>query len=492
MNKNLDYQEKISELIETEPNNPASWQTKGEILLKKSLFYDAMKCFTRSIILEPSNENAWRGKGLISIFFDVTNDALQCFDKALSLKQNDTETFRLKSHAYPFNKINHSKIKNCLSKALELEPENKSVLLSNALFFEKDGNEKEALSFFEKVLSKDPNNLIALLHKTKILNKEESFFSLIKSFQNKTDFDLTKPTDLNELGNEFLLQFDLVNANVCFKKILVSDSNNASIIFKCGLIFLMKRDLNKSLELIDLSLKIAENNSLAWTRKGEILRRLNKITEAIECFDKAIKKDDQNAEAWRRKGFTQSMRHEKLDEIIFCLDKSLKLDPWHPMTLVQKAIFLSRSKETWEKSFLCLDTAIKSDPSFILAWKVKSQLYTSKNDFENAFSCYEKILELESDDVESWYNFGVMKAKHAESEYQKGLELFNKSKYDDALECFDKVLTIDANDSETLVLKAKSFESLKRKEEAIEFYKKASELAPKNIEIQNKIKSLDN
>jgi len=184
------------------------------------------------------------------------------------------------------------------------------------------------------------------------------------------------------------------------------------------------------------------------------------------------------------------MRHESFDETLKFLDRSLEIDPYHPMTLVQKSNFLRRSKSNWNEAMYCLDKALEIDPTFILAWQQKSDIYKSSNDFESAMICFDNMVKLDEDDVVNWYNLGIIQVKHAEKEFQNGLEFFNKSKFENAMECFDKVLSVDSKDVETIMYKGKTLESLNRKNDALICYKKANELNPNDLEIQNKIRNL--
>jgi len=166
--------EEIESTLEKDPNNAEAWRLKGDILLEKLLVYDSLKCYTKSVSCDPTYPYAWKGKGLASLFQDNLLDALQCFDLTNFLvNDTDFEAFRFKAHTYTWNKYNRDKIKKYLDKASQLNPEDIRILTSQGLYLKETNFKKEALSFFDKVLSKDPKNLLALLNIEKI-NQQDS------------------------------------------------------------------------------------------------------------------------------------------------------------------------------------------------------------------------------------------------------------------------------------------------------------------------------
>jgi len=441
--------EEIESTLEKDPNNAEAWRLKGDILLEKLLVYDSLKCYTKSVSCDPTYPYAWKGKGLASLFQDNLSDALQCFDLTNFLvNDTDFEAFRFKAHTYTWNKYNRDKIKKYLDKASQLNPEDIRILTSQGLYLKETNFKKEALSFFDKVLSKDPKNLLALLNIEKI-NQQDSEDLTINYIKNHFP-EQAEQNNFSIVGDSLFLQFDFKSAADCYDYILKDDPKNGDILKKRAILYLLDHDFKNSLEILSRYLSINPTDSDGWTRKGEILRRQNKSLEAISCFDKAIEIDEKNPEAWRRKGFSYRMRHENLDEAIKCIDKSLKIDPYHPVTLVQESVIMGKgSKSAWEGALYCLDKALEIDPTFVLAWKQKSGLYTSTQNFEAAKVCWENILRLDPDDTISWYYAGVEDAKLAEFEFQKGVQLLNDSNFNKALECFENVLKIDPDDNES-------------------------------------------
>ena len=78
--------------------------------------------------------------------------------------------------------------------------------------------------------------------------------------------------------------------------------------------------------------------------------------------------------------------------------------------------------------------------------------------------CYEKALEINLENDETWANKGVLLRK--------------LGKYEEALECFEKALEINPEFADAWKWKGIILEDLKKPEESLKCYKKALKLNP--------------
>jgi len=449
VNHSLDF---IENTIKEDPNNAEAWRIKGDILFSQSSFYPSLVCYSKSIACDPNYFDAWCSKGKVSIFQDNALDALQCLDKAISVKQNPT-AFRLKSHAITASKSNQNKIQKIIETGLKMEPENFDLLTSQALHFRNFAQKEKSVSIFEKILTIDPDNIIALISLERFKNPVD--FDIINYICRKFSLEKNNLKELESFADQFFFNFDLISAESCYDYLISLKNPNQNIFKKITRIHLMKNDIKQAHEGFVNLLQNDKNDSDSWVRLGEIYRRQNKMLDAIECFDSALEIMPDNAEAWRRKGFAQSLRHENITEAIKCLDKSLELEPYHPMTLTQKSMYLRRVGDN-DDAIYCLNSALEMDSTFILAWKQKAETLTSMNNLEGTLDCYDEILKIDPEDIITWYNTGVTKARFCEIQFQTGKLFFDKAKYSQAADCFNKVLKFDPLDKESILLFDKS------------------------------------
>lgn len=466
----LDYVEAV---LQKDSNNAEAWRIKGDHMVLQTNFSNAMHCYTKSIVCDPSYQDAWIGKGIVSIYLNNNIDAKQCFDKAMFLHDdNRCNLLQLVSHTFLWNKNNSKKIFRFLDESEECCANSPDTLFSKGLFFKLLGERKNAKPYFDKVLETNPDDLLAKISLHQIESHDNSIQNTIE-FLN-TVADTLSDDYLTGVSDEMFLRMDFDNAILLYDYLILK-KNILMLDKKLALAYLIRNDIKSALDHIDIYISKFDDSD-ALTRKGEILRRRNNIDDALECFQKSINLDPNNAEAWRRKGFTHSMRHEDFASALDSIDESLKIDPYHPMTYVQKANFLRRDNTRWDDALSCLDRALEIDPTFVLAWKQKGDLFRSMHSYGTAMTCYDNIVQLDPDDVQIWYNSCVVKAKFAESEYQKGSHALAQNNLPESLEHFDKVLSVDPNDIDTLKIKLGILQKLNRTEDCIQCTKRIQEL----------------
>ena len=87
---------------------------------------------------------------------------------------------------------------------------------------------------------------------------------------------------------------------------------------------------------------------------------------------------------------------------------------------------INEAKQT--KNDFDMPKAPKVDESIIM--EGSRDLFKKLGKFEEAFVCYNKTLEIDSEDENAWY--------------EKGIVLEKLERYSEALECYDKVLELNS------------------------------------------------
>ncbi len=493
--------EEINKILLKDKENGEAWKIKGKLLADKMLFYEAGNCLSKSIACDPNYQDAWREKAFVCIMQNDMPDAYDCVLRALYLDKNDVEAWWLRSHLYPsYNKPELNKFNWAIDKALEINHQDIKTLITKGLHLRKQGLGTESLSYFEKVLSLDPKNIIALINKEKIIQKKkwndtnksiriEKIKNFTINFLNETLG--IKNEEIEKVGDKAYLEFDFETARSCYGKLIEVSPTNHCILKKLGLVNVKFQDYDEGLDFLKKSLQYNPKDTDCLTRIGQVFGIQNRVSEAIDYFDKALSIDENNSEALRHKCYALNLRHEGTESALTCLEESLKIDPYNPLAWIQKSIFLRRDPTNFEESMWCLDKVIEFHPSYEIAWKQKSEMYSNIEDFESAMKCNEKILKLNSEDTEIWYLAGVNQAKLAEKQFQQGEEFLKNKKYESAKDCFDMVLNIDPLDVETLIKQGDVSLKLNKKDKAKEFFKKAIRLDPNNKRIVSKINHLN-
>ena len=147
----------------------------------------------------------------------------------------------------------------------------------------------------------------------------------------------------------------------------------------------------------------------------------------------------------------------------------------------------------------CYDKAIELDPKDADTWNNKGNSLNSLGRDEEALTCLDKAIELDPKHASPWSNKGnslhslgryekaltcyekaiELDPKCATAWNNKGSSLHNLSRYEEALTCCDKAIELDPKKAMAWNNKGSSLHSLGRHEEALTCLDKAIELDPK-------------
>lgn len=141
--------------------------------------------------------------------------------------------------------------------------ENSTELFNEGMKMEQANNFPQALSYFDKILENDPNNVKALIEKGYVLNS---------------------------LGNE-------TGALDNFNKALQIDPNNTKALVNKGIILTSLGNGSAALEYINKTLEIDPNNVRALTDSSIILAQQHKYSDALKTINKALSIDPTNVDA---------------------------------------------------------------------------------------------------------------------------------------------------------------------------------------------------
>lgn len=117
---------------------------------------------------------------------------------------------------------------------------------------------------------------------------------------------------------------DLVNAERLLKQALKMSPKESEVYRLLAVIYAMQTDFILALKMIDKALQHNQKNGLAYSNKGNILRKLNLPHEALKSYDKAISLDPNYIEVYSNRGNVMcDMR--RYEEAIESYDEAIRL-----------------------------------------------------------------------------------------------------------------------------------------------------------------------
>ena len=101
-------------------------------------------------------------------------------------------------------------------------------------------------------------------------------------------------------------------------------------------------------------------------------------------------------------------------------------------------------------------------------WKNDGDIFLNKRQYEKALDCYDKAIQLDSNDETAWNS--------------KGIALRNLRRFEEANECYDRAINLNSNNAEIWLNKGSVLGYMLRFEDVISCCEKALEINPKNEE----------
>lgn len=162
-------------------------------------------------------------------------------------------------------------------------------------------------------------------------------------------------------------------------------------------------------------------NAIAWTGKGDALKKLEKYEEAVEAYNEAIKINPQYAEAWRGKGGSL-FNIKKYDESVEAYDEAIRINPQYSQAWNGKGSSLFEQGK-YDDAVKAFDEAIRIDPQYALAWYNKGvYLALHLGNYEQAIECYKRAVEIDPSFKYAWENLAdALKYLHRDAEAEEAL-----------------------------------------------------------------------
>jgi tetratricopeptide (TPR) repeat protein len=210
----------------------------------------------------------------------------------------------------------------------------------------KESNYEKALRFFERAISIDSNyqeawnkKAIALQYLGRIGEAIEANNMAIIINNNNFLKTINKINTEGSVGNKSKLDNQVIDKNYS-ERLNQEKINRIHKLLEIGTEKYQKDQWRKALTYFEKAIEINPNNSYAWNRKANILKKLGKLEEALICFNQTLKLKKNSANAWNDKG-NLLCALERFVEALDCYEKALNLSEdklW--MAWVNKGIVL--------------------------------------------------------------------------------------------------------------------------------------------------------
>jgi tetratricopeptide (TPR) repeat protein len=227
------------------------------------------------------------------------------------------------------------------------------------------GKYEEAIKCYDKTLSIDPDNIIALC------NKGGALVNLGRNEESIKYCD--KALSLNP------------DIGMCW-------SNKGGALVNLG-----KNE--EAINCCDKALALNPDIAEAWSNKGRALVNLGKNEEVINCCDKALSLNPNIAIAWSSKGVAL-VKSGKNEEAMKCCDKAISLNSKNILVLNDKGfvlLYIGEYKEAIEWTVKILEMKPENKLENLKAWGVIGLAQYGLEKYEEAIWAYDRALAIEPD-----------------------------------------------------------------------------------------------
>jgi len=195
-------------------------------------------------------------------------------------------------------------------------------------------------------------------------------------------------------------------------------------------LFIYKQALNLALqtgklkEAKEYSEYIVKNDSTSaesWFLYGNSLWASGEIQEAKKAFEKVIEIDPEYADAYYQ---LSSLNMNNVEKAVNYLKKFLELKPDYKPEIYYQIALIYQSKNDEKKMFEYIKKSLDEDPSYLKPRYFMASYYESKGNFKDALKEYEKILEMDPDNIEILNHIGEIYLSSPISDLEKAERYF--------------------------------------------------------------------
>lgn len=228
-----------------------------------------------------------------------------------------------------------------------------------------------------------------------------------------------------------------------------------------------KKDYKKAVESLDKALDKNKNDFDALYLKGTSLNDMEQFMDALNCLKAAEKLKNNSKDLFLEMGYSY-YNLDKYEESAACYDKVLELDKSNTEAFIWKACNYIQLKNYSEAVKLC-DEALEIDNKDAFAYDTKGLAYSYMEKFEEALSAFDKAIEIDP--------------KYEDAYLDKIYLLYHENSYYDCINfCLDSSKKLTSS-SEILYYLGDCYSEQCLSEKAVEAYKSALNLDPKNADL---------
>ena len=367
-------------------------------------------------------------------------------------------------------------------------------------------NPKKALNMYQNALKTDSNNTeihLKLARTYEQLNdytsslkeynyaletsaeREDILSSLERIWQKKVDESPQDAEAHSNLGVVYQKEKRYSEAMSEYKKAEQYNPSNLNTKINIGTLYQEQKNYNEAINTYNSILQLQPQNVNVLTYKAECMKALNRNEDAVSLYKAVLSIDPKNA-AVKAELFELLKNTMPTEDLLSYLYKNVQNSPMDANAYYEFAYELHKANKI-DDAITYYRQTINMDSKNTDAYINLSQAYRQKKDYNSAYEIIKKAREIAPDNLQVKNQYNLISQEMAQNSYNTASDAFQSGDYKKAI---SEYMKINPPTQDSLIAIAAAYQSLSDNNNAIIYYKKAMELAPKNPDIPYYIASL--
>jgi predicted O-linked N-acetylglucosamine transferase (SPINDLY family) len=221
-------------------------------------------------------------------------------------------------------------------------------------------------------------------------------------------------------------------------------------------------DRETAIELYSRAVNLNPEHSLAYYKRGNLLKDRNQLEAALASFDKAVELDPAYANAFCNRGVVLGLLNRP-DEALASYDRAIALNPRDALAFYNRGNLL-KDRNQMEAALASYDRAVALDPNYANAFCNRGVVLGMLDRPEEALASYDRAIAINPDALAS-FNRGdalrklkrfhealasydeaiALRPDYAEAYCNRGSILLEFKEWNAALASFNRCIEIDAS-----------------------------------------------
>jgi protein O-GlcNAc transferase len=269
--------------------------------------------------------------------------------------------------------------------------------LDDAVQFHLAGRLDDAEAAYRRILINQPNNSDALHLLGVIAYQRKQHQDAIDLISRAVAFGNRVPEYRNNLGNAYLAQGRLDEAEVCYRKALKLNPGYVDAHNNLGNVLKEKEKFQESIHSYRTALRLDSSRSEIHNNLGLCLERLGEYEQSIHEYHEAVRLNPGFSDAHANLGGALKS-HGKLNEAIESCSKALAMNPNHARALLNMGNAYAELGQI-EKGTGCFRDAIRVEPDMCEAHLNLGHTLKEQGEKEEASAHFQKAVSLKPDSL---------------------------------------------------------------------------------------------